>query len=119
AEMDGGALKVRWEAFSRPAGSKSGFGEARIDLATGKVTAAAGKRLPREERKHSEEVMKVIFKRSWNAADPIVAAGRRVFGRTGGAEGDAWVLTVQVADLKTGELLWKRVIQKVRAAAEK
>lgn len=116
-DLDGGALKVRWQAFSRPA-SKSGFGEARVDLATGKVTTSVGKRLPVERPKHSEEIMKVIRKQNWNQADPIVAAGGRVFGRTGGAKGDAWILTLNVADLKTGELLWMRVIQEVRTASE-
>jgi hypothetical protein len=117
-ELDSGVAKLRWEAFSRAA-KKSGFGEASVELATGKVTTAAGKHIPFAKRKHSEEVTKVIYKRSWNSADPIVAAGERVFGRTGGSKGDAWVLTVQVADLKSGDLLWKRVIQEVRAAPDK
>jgi hypothetical protein len=117
-DLDGGTLTVRWEGYSKPPG-KSGFGEARIDLGTGKVTTAPGKALPFEKQKHSPEVMKVISKRNWNSADPIVATGGRVFGRVGGQQGDAWVLTLHVADLKSGELLWKRVIQEVRAAPAK
>lgn len=117
-ELKDGTLMVRWEAWARPPG-KSEPGEAKIDLATGKVTTGPGKRLPFENPRPPKDVLKVIGKRSWNRADPIVAAGGRVFGRTGGPKGDAWVLTLQVADLETGDLLWSRVIQEVRAAKEK
>ena len=118
AELAGGSLTIRWQASSHPV-RKFGFGEARIDLATGKVTTAPGKEIPFERPKHSDEVMRVIRKCNWNPGDPIVAAGDRVFGRFGGSKGDSWVLTLHVADLKTGEHLWERVIQEVRSAPEK
>jgi hypothetical protein len=116
--LDGGSLKVRWTAYSKSV-NKSGFGEAHVDLATGKVTTAAGMPIPYVEQKHLEEVLKVIFKRNWNSADPIVAAGGRVFGRSGGPKGTGFVFTVHVADLQTGDLLWSRIIQEVRPAADK
>jgi hypothetical protein len=113
SELQGGVLTVRFWHSQQGAG-KLHRGEARIDLASGKVTTAPGKLLPRVEPKHSAEVMTVIRKRGWGAIDPIVATDGFVFGRTGGAEGNDWVLTLQVADLKTGELVWKRVIQRIR-----
>lgn len=118
ADLDGGVLRVRWKANSFPAG-KNGFGEARVDLGTGKVTTAPGERVEFPEPKHSEEVLRVIRKRNWGVYGAAPVAGGRVFGVWGGEKKGVWVLSVEVADLKTGESLWTRVYQEVRPASEK
>jgi hypothetical protein len=117
AELAGGELLVRWQGFSKVA-AQNRFGEARFDLAMGKVTTAPGRRLDPEERKETEEVLKVVRQRRWGVGTAIEDGGR-VFGVTGREKGGAWVLTLEVADLKTGDELWTRVYQEVRPAPER